>query len=95
MFITDYRGNIYLFANLCLNILYKKLPSYAYFESDSELDILYWNKFTNKESMIILNNILNRYKNDRYIYNIVKRDKFVSYKNKLLKLVLLINKFDI
>ena len=95
MIITDYKGNIYLFANLCLKILYKNLPSYAYFESNSEIDILYWNHFTNKESRIILTNLSNRYKNDRYIHNLVKHDNFVSYKNKLLKLVLLINKFDI
>ena len=40
----------YIFKNMCLNVLYGKLPSYAYFDEGSkEEDVSYWNDYTEEE----------------------------------------------
>ena len=90
-FLLDYKNNQYLFANLCLDILYNKLPSYAYFSSNNELNIEYWNEFNNKESKKILYTLNDRYTNDPLISSLLNNYKFIPYKDRLLKIILSIN----
>ena len=90
-FLKEYTHNNYLFANLCLDILYNKLPSYGYFSSNTELNIEYWNEFNNTESKKILYTLNDRYTNDPLISSLLNNYKFIPYKDRLLKIILSIN----
>lgn len=57
----------YIFINICLSLIYDKLPSYAYYYSNSDVNN-FWLGLENKHFKIIyLYLIKNKYINNKYI----------------------------
>lgn len=55
------RDELYRFTNMCLTILYSRIPTYGLFTKNEEIPEDYWSTFSEDESEMIITHIYNNY----------------------------------